>query len=259
MGALGPGRLWGTYPAPDPGGIGTHAAGMSDRESLQHAGPFGPTSSPLPHCGTAEGVPTSRAAPGELTRRQARGKTTPAGGVSRLSGQESGPFGPRQALCQGAPGRGGGVHLPACRVGRGRPARMPPGGGPKYVQSPSILQRGRLSRPCRRRSLSAAALRGRHRIRHPSCKPDWVRRARTGRQPAAAPLRAASGAAGIYITPLDVIPVAGSCQILNPRSVLPPQLCVGTSPSGQAANPVFCMPRSAIHQIQGRQAFLFRA
>lgn len=58
---------------------------------------------------------------------------------------------------------------------------------------PLILQRGRLSRPCLRRSLSAAVFRGRHRIRHQSCKPDWVRRARTGRQPAAAPLRAASG------------------------------------------------------------------
>lgn len=41
-GALGPGRLWGTCPAPDPGGIGTHAAGMSDRESRQQTGPLGP-------------------------------------------------------------------------------------------------------------------------------------------------------------------------------------------------------------------------
>ena len=153
------------------------------------------------------------------------------------------------AGCISPPAALAAVGLPGCRRA----------GGQSMKHSPSILQRGRLSRPCRRRSLSAAALRGRHGIRHPSCKPDWVRRARTGRQPAAAPLRAASGAAGIYITPLDVIPVAGSCQILNPRSVLPPQLCVGTSPSGQAANPVFCMPRSAIHQIQSRQASFFRA
>ena len=78
---------------------------------------------------------------------------------------------------------------------------------------PLIPWRGRLSRPCLRRSLSAAVFRGRHRIRHPSCKPDWVRRARTGRQPAAAPLRAASEGRNvirhrIHITPLDVIPAA---------------------------------------------------
>ena len=140
----------------------------------------------------------------------------------RESPQQSGPFGPHRTLCQGAPGRGGGVHLPACRAGRGRPARMPPGGGQSMKHPLLILQRGRLSRPCLRRSLSAAALRGRHRIRHQSCKPDWVRRARTGRQPAAAPLRAASGAAvlllfrGLFLGPdrrivraAGVVPRAG--------------------------------------------------
>ena len=201
---------------------------------------FRPTSSPLPHCGTAEGVPTSRAAPGELTRRQARGKTNPAREVSPgrnpgLSAHIEPSARAHQtegAGCISPPAALAAVGLPGCRRA----------GGQSMKHSPSILQRGRLSRPCRRRSLSAAALRGRRRIRHPSCKPDWVRRARTGRQPAAAPLRAALWAAGIYITPLDVIPVAGSCQIMNSRSVLPPQLCVGTSPSGQAANPVFCLP-----------------
>ena len=154
---------------------------------------FRPTSSPLPNCGTAEGVPTSRAAPGELTRRQARGKTTPAGGASRPPDRNPGlsahikpsarAHQAEGAGCISPPAALAAVGLPGCRRA----------GGQSMKHSPSILQRGRLSRPCRRRSLSAAALRGRHGIRHPSCKPDWVRRARTGRQPAAAPLRAASG------------------------------------------------------------------
>ena len=132
---------------------------------------FRPTSSPLPHCGTAEGVPTSRAAPGDLTRRQARDKIhSRQRGLSR---QESGPFGPHETLCQGAPDRGGGGTLP--RLPRWPRSACPDaaGRGLDYGTSPLLNPwRGRLSRPCRRRSLSAAALRGRHGIRHPSCKPE---------------------------------------------------------------------------------------
>lgn len=95
------------------------------------------------------------------------------------------------AGCISPPAALAAVGLPGCRRA----------GGQSMKHSPLILQRGRLSRPCRRRSLSAAALRGRHRIRHPSCKPDWVRRARTGRQPAAAPLRAASGGRSAPLVP----------------------------------------------------------
>lgn len=66
------------------------------------------------------------------------------------------------AGCISPPAALAAVGLPGCRRA----------GGQSMKHSPSILQRGRLSRPCRRRSLSAAALRGRRRIRHPSCKPE---------------------------------------------------------------------------------------
>lgn len=136
-----------------------------------------------------------RAASGELARLQIRVVLVPMPPGCRTGNPGSTPglsahiepsaraHQAEGAGCISPPAALAAVGLPGCRRA----------GGQSMKHSPSILQRGRLSRPCRRRSLSAAALRGRRRIRHPSCKPDWVRRARTGRQPAAAPLRAASG------------------------------------------------------------------
>ena len=192
-GALGPGRLWGTCPAPDPGGIGTHAAGMSDRESRQQVGPLGPHRALCRIAERQRECPQAGRLLANLPAARHGVKPLPAGEVS--PGRNPGLSAHIEPSARAHQAEGAGcisppaalavVGLPGCRRA----------GGQSMKHSPSILQRGRLSRPCRRRSLSAAVFRGRHRIRHPSCKPDWVRRARTGRQPAAAPLRAASGAA----------------------------------------------------------------
>ena len=197
-GALGPGRLWGTCPAPDPGGIGTHAAGMSDRESPQQVGPFGPHRALCRIAERQRECPQAGRLLANLPAARHGIKSTPAREVSPdrkpgLSAHIEPSARAHQAEgagCISPPAALAAVGLPGCRRA-----------GLKYVQSPLILQRGRLSRPCRRRSLSAAALRGRHGIRHPSCKPDWVRRTRTGRQPAAAPLRAASGGRSAPLVP----------------------------------------------------------
>ena len=215
---------------------------MSDRESRQHTGPFGPRQALCRIAEQQRECPQAGRLLANLPAVRHGAKPLPPEGSLVSPGRNPGlsahiepsarAHQTEGAGCISPPAALAAVGLPGCRRA----------GGQSMKHSPSILQRGRLSRPCRRRSFERCRF-----ARPPQDPPShansgWVRRARTGRQPAAAPLRAASGAAGIYITPLDVIPVAGSCQIMNSRSVLPPQLCVGTSPSGQAANPVFCMP-----------------
>lgn len=165
---------------------------MSDRESPQQVRASRPTSSPLPHCGTAEGVPTSRAAPGELTRRQARGKTTPARKVSPdrnpgLSAHIEPSARAHQAEgagCISPPAALAAVGLPGCRRAGAEVCTVPFDPAARTVFT----------------SLSAPEFERCRFLRPPQDPPShanlgWVRRARTDRQPAAAPLRAASGAA----------------------------------------------------------------
>ena len=169
-GALGPGRLCSNLP------------GEQIRVVLVPMPPGCRTVNP----GSTPGLSAHVKPSAEL--RNGRGSAHKQGGSWRTyppSGTGLNPLPPERSLQTGIrafrptssplPGR-------TRQRGRGASPRLPrwprsacpdaAGRGPKYVQSPLILQRGRLSRPCLRRSLSAAALRGRHGIRHPSCKPE---------------------------------------------------------------------------------------
>ena len=156
----------------DPGGIGTHAAGMSDRESLQHAGPFGPRQALCRIAERQRECPQAGRLPANLPAARHGGKTTPAGGASRPPDRNPGLSAHIEPSARAHQAEGAGcISPPAALAAVGLPGCRRAGG--QSMKHPLlILQRGRLSRPCLRRSLSAAAFRGRHRIRHQSCKPE---------------------------------------------------------------------------------------
>lgn len=174
-----PPRFWSrTFPAQSPSVCTPFAylrpAGLRPAGVEPARGTTRRTSNPHPPRTMVDGEPLGQAASGELARLQIRVVLVPmlrecrTGDPCSKSGLSAHVKPSARAhQTEGAegispPAASAAVGLPGCRRAGGQSMKHPL----------SILQRGRLSRPCLRRSLSAAVFRGRHRIRHQSCKPE---------------------------------------------------------------------------------------